>query len=515
MSNIKYEVKGGMQYRIEKLPLAELVSMGKFGVDDTEPEIDSASGFLQRLAQKLEWRKGGGKRAKAYLRSIVMGSGLLDAFVVVPADLILKSVKKNLRLSDGEEERAWEEVKAYVEERINNGALYFIIDGQNRLNEALVPLFKSKLAFGDEKIEIIGSDGSYINLAGKKFKDLPAGIKNYIDQIQIPFVVAEDGDIEQFSQALIWKNEGVAWDAWQITLQQNWYTKFRQQLHYIADEDYGDKPSRDALDKISGAKFAYDVNGYDLVVAQLLVWMDTKTQPKKAEDFEHYFDGKKSIKERHLTDLKRYLKEFSKKYDDKKPITNVELRNYVMLRYALDRPKEFPTVAIPSWRIKEGVSFAGMFQLVNAILMKDPTSYGELESHQYYKQGNITTKSKNPGSYVYYNSESKESDLIGRLVILLNVMTNANNKKASKLIADKLLDDGIVVVIDDERMLTLEEIYVQNPNDSRGTPIPISQLSSKKFDRGHKVAKSKGGKNDELIIQPIRENRQTQEDYVA
>ena len=57
-------------------------------------------------------------------------------------------------------------------------------------------------------------------------------------------------------------------------------------LEDCSDEDYGDKPSRDALDKISGAKFAYDVNGYDLVVAQLLVWMDTKTQPKKAEDFE-------------------------------------------------------------------------------------------------------------------------------------------------------------------------------------------------------------------------------------
>ena len=64
--------------------------------------------------------------------------------------------------------RAWEEVKAYVQERMNSGAQYFIIDGQNRLNEALVPLFKSDLAFGDEKIEIEGSDGSYCNLAGPK-----------------------------------------------------------------------------------------------------------------------------------------------------------------------------------------------------------------------------------------------------------------------------------------------------------------------------------------------------------
>ena len=88
-------------------------------------------------------------------------------------------------------------------------------------------------------------------------------------------------------------------------------------------------------------------------------------------------------------------------------------------------------------------------------------------------------------------------------------------RKDARVIADKLLDEGIVVVIDKARMITLEEIYIKNPNDSRGTPIPVSQLSSKKFDRGHKVAKSKGGKNDDLVIQHIRENRQTQDDYVA
>ena len=263
----------------------------------------------------------------------------------------------------------------------------------------------------------------------QKFKDLPAGIKNYIDQIHIPFVFAEEGDIEQFSQALIWKNEGVAWDLWQITLQENWYTKFRQDINSIASKDNGDTNSCKALEKISGSKFAYDVNGFDLVVAQLLVWMNTKTQPKTAEDFTSYFDGTNTVKKRHLIELKRYLGEFAKKYDDKKPVTNVELRNYVMLRYALDHPNEFSTLAIPAWNVKDGVAFAGIFQLVNHLLMKDPESLGELKTHQVFKQGNRETKSKNPGSYVYYNSESKPDDLLGRLVILFNVMRNVHNKE--------------------------------------------------------------------------------------
>jgi len=521
MSNIKYEVVGGMRYDIETIPLVDLVEMGKPGGEDTEPKINSASGFLQRLAQKFEWRRvgpmGHQHRAKAYLRSIVMGSGLLDAFVLVPADLILTSVEENLEDSDseGEERRAWVEVLKYVKEHMKNGAEYFIIDGQNRLNEALIPLFTNELAFGPDKIEVVGSDGSKHNLAGRKFKQLAPGIKNYIDNIEVPIVTATQGDIDQFSQALIWKNEGVSWDDWQIILLENWYTKFRQQLHSIASKDNGDAFSCVALDKISGAKFAYDINGYDLVVAQLLVWMDTKTQPKKAEDFKSYFNGTNKLKTRYLTELKRYLKEFAQIYKNSRPITNVELRNYVMLRYALDHRKEFPTVMIPHWNVINGVSFAGIFKVINAVLMKDPQSFGELINHQKRTHGGITTKNKNPGSYVYFNSESKDSDLIGRLVILFNVMTDTKKKPASKKIADELLDKGIVVEVDDARMITLDEIWVKDSIDSTGKAVPVSQLSSKRFDRGHKVAKSKGGKNDELIIQPIRENRQTQEDYVA
>ena len=94
-------------------------------------------------------------------------------------------------------------------------------------------------------------------------------------------------------------------------------------------------------------------------------------------------------------------------------------------------------------------------------------------------------------------------------------MTDTKKKPASKKIAEELLDKGIVVEVDDARMITLDEIWVKDSIDSTGKAVPVSQLSSKRFDRGHKVAKSKGGKNDELIIQPIRENRQTQDDYVA
>ena len=299
-------VENGTNFRIETVSLYTLYELGSFGKNGEEPEINSAKGFLQRLAQQLEWNRHDRRRAKAYLRSLAKGSGLLDAFVVVPTELLLNSVKNNMEDATGEELEAWKGVLSYVEERMSKGAKFFIIDGQNRLNESIIPFFNSEMPFAsDSALVFLGDEGERVNVAGKKFGDLDEGIKEYLREIKIPFVTATAGDIEQFSNALIWKNEGIAWDDWQKKLLEKWYTKFRRQISSIASKDEGDYFSREALSRISGAKFAYDVNGYDLIVAQLLVWMDTHNQPKNVEDFASYFGGVKSISSAQVNDLKR------------------------------------------------------------------------------------------------------------------------------------------------------------------------------------------------------------------
>ena len=509
-----YNVENGTQFEIEKLNLQTLYEFGSFGKEGEEPEINSAKGFLQRLAQQIEWNRHDRRRAKAYMRSLVKGSGLLDAFVVVPCDLILNSVTNNMVDAVGEGLEAWAAVKKYIEERISKGAKYFIIDGQNRLNESIVPFFDNSMPFGDDALVFNGSDGTRTNVAGKLMKDLPQGIQDTIGEIEVPFVTATAGDIEQFSAALIWKNEGIAWDEWLKCLTNMWYTKFRRQISSIASADGGDSFSRSALKRVSGAKFAYDVNGYDLIVAQLLVWMETGIQAKKVDEFTSFFGGIKTISTKQVDMLKVYFKEFDTAYD-KKEVTNTELRNYVMLRYAIDNPKKFPKIAVPNWKVVKGPKFAKVFCTINQKLVKDPEVLGEEASYNIFKmKGGLRSRSKNPGSYLYYNSESKPDFLLNRLVILFNVFTDVNGMLPDK-IKNAMWDENTIIEIDTAKMPSLEEMWVSNPNDSNGNAIPISTLKSANFDRGHKVAKSKGGSNTDLVIQKKRENRQMQEDYVA
>ena len=510
-----YKVEHGTKFHLEKTTLYNLYLLGSFGVNGEEPEINSAHGFLQRLAQKTEWNQNDKKRAKSYIQSLIKGSNLLDNFVLIPIDLLLKSVENNMVYASGEELKAWESVIAYIEEHKEKGAKVFIIDGQNRLNEAIIPFFDSNMALPQEAIVFrpIDKDGKPTgkakNIANKLYKELPKGIQEYIKDIEIPLIVADAGDIKQFSAALIWKNEGIAWDAWQKLITNQWYTKFRRQLSSIASEDDGDPQSIEALKRISGAKYMYDVNGLDLIVAELLAWMVTAIQPTKVEDFDSYFNGTNVITQTQIDLLKKYLREFDSHYD-KKLITNVELRNYVMLRYVIDNPnrKEFDKLAIPSWKINKGTAFAGIYKTINNSLVKDPVKLGEKPSYEYIRpaNGGKSIQSKVPGSYVWSCSKSGPLYIENRLTILLNVLQNANDKTPKSIIED-LHKYQAVIELDTDAMPDMEQLYMDEPYDNKGVRIPISTLKSANWDRGHKSPKSKGGSNTDLVLQKGRENK--------
>jgi len=518
MANIKKlfgkcKVENGTKFRIEITTLYDLYLLGSHGVEGEEPEINSAKGFLQRLAQKQEWNRNQKRRAKSYIKSLIKGSGLLDSFILIPGDLLLDSVKSKMIDAEGEALKAWKTVSKYIEERITRGAKYFIIDGQNRLNESIVPFFDSKFALPEEAIVFVNEDKKRENIANLKFEALDKDIQDYIKNIQVPLVIASAGDIEEFSDTLIWKNEGIAWDDWQKQITEQWYTKFRRQLSSIASKDEGDSFSIAALERISGAKYMYDVNGLDLIVAELFAWMNTQVQPTKIDDLDSYFLGTNVITETQVKLLKKYLKEFDGAYDLKK-ITNVELRNYVMLRYVIDNPSKFKYLDVPPWKIEKGTDFASIYKIINHTLMKAPTKYGQLPSYEQAKlaNGGSAPKTKVAGSYVWCNSESKPKFIEARLSILLNVLQNTNGKTPLTILND-LHKNLVVIELDTAAMTPLEQMYQLDPNDNHGNKVPVSTLKSRNFDRGHKTAKSKGGSNTDLTMQGVRENRQQGDNY--
>ena len=119
---------------------------------------------------------------------------------------ILKSAELRYEETVEEEKEAWKGVLEYIKERMSKGTEFFIIDGQNRLNESIIPFFENKLTFDNKSLVFIEKDGTKVHCAGKKFKDLSKDIQSYMEDIKIPLVVASSGDIAAFSKTLIWKN---------------------------------------------------------------------------------------------------------------------------------------------------------------------------------------------------------------------------------------------------------------------------------------------------------------------
>ena len=60
-------VQDSTKFKLELISLQGLFDLGTPGGDTVNSKIDAAAGFLQRLAQQLEWRKKENARAKKYI----------------------------------------------------------------------------------------------------------------------------------------------------------------------------------------------------------------------------------------------------------------------------------------------------------------------------------------------------------------------------------------------------------------------------------------------------------------
>jgi len=529
-------VRDSSEFTLNTTTLGRIYKSGSKGVNSKASTIDRATGFLQRLAQKTIWQQDDFAKCKEYLVSMIKGSNLLDSFVTVPAELLLATVKDRVTSTTGEINEAWVQVGKFLEERIESGVQHFIIDGQNRLFESIIPFFNNEISLSAEQsIVFIMSDKNgnveEFDAKGRFYKDLPVEIQNWIMEIQIPVVIGTRGDLERFCETLIWKNEGIAWDDWQKMVTKNWFTKYLSQIRKLSDKDTANPIITKLLSKVAGKAYEYDRNGWDRFISELLMWMVRGTEVTKLDEVKLFFDGNYTVSQRHLNNLERYLKEFGEAYNSvwkngstaadgrsgSKGITNTELRNYVYMRYALDNPKSdaFKGLSVPNWKVNKGVSFASTYKLYNGLLMKDPTKFGELPNRTLSnnKVGGKFLTAKTPGAYVTLCGQYDKTHIQGRLEILFSVL--GGRKPETKHIFDTLIKENIVTEMAKDITPSMAEIYENNPFTADGEKINVvDHDNTNLFDIGHVNPKSKGGSNEDVVLQKKSPNRKLQDNPI-
>ena len=471
-------IQEAVSFEPKTFKLSKLKDHVTKGNEGFEPLFSTVSGALQRINQSEEWKKDNFKRSKEFMHCVITGAGALDNIIIVPVKLVLKGLEDKSKIEPDIPKEIWKETIKQVKADQESGTMYYIIDGQNRLVNAIKGFYEGTFALGD-KIITAKDDGEEYVLSGQKYADLPLKYREYIDNINLTVLLAQKGDIDSFVDSLIAKNEGLSWEPWMKLITKKWYTLYRKKISEITSNTQ----VKNTLNKINGRDYSYDKNGHDLIISELLIWMKDKNQINKPNQHIPYFDGLEKIKDSYFDKLKKYIQEFGKGYAKIPTIQNVEFRNYIMFRFGLDHRAQFPTIAFPKFKPHMTVDFVNQYRIYNKVLREDKNGRKSVII------GDKTVTTKVPGFYYWACSEIAREHINCRLKLLSEKFIDNTNK---------LVSGGIVKEIKvEDPMPSIETIYDHNSIEvSMGESLRPSEVSADFYDRGHLIAKKNGGTND-------------------
>lgn len=473
------------------IKVSELKDLATKGGDKLFATMSTKPGMLQRPLQEEEWKKLDFERCQGYMYTLFIGAGRVDNIILVPVKLVIQSLKKKQLIGKLDiPEKTFQIIIDNVENDYKNGTKFYIIDGQNRIVNAICgfyedeyPLIKNK--DGKELIAVDDKTGEETYLNGKRYSQLPKNCQDHLDRIKLNVLTAQEGEIDIFVATLIAKNQGVSWTEWMMLWTNSWFSLYRNKVEEITSNPV----VNEALNQVLGKEYLYDKYGHDLITSELLVWMEKKQQLTKYDYHKPYLAGNLVIKSSHFKNLKTYLIEIRNGYINKegkfaKKIHNVELRNYVKFRYAIDHPTEFNNIfakfSLPKFKVNMKADFVARFRQYDKTLKADPNNY--IINPQFKK------KVKAPGFYIYANSEQDRDSIELRLELLFKHLAKD---------LDFLKKKGIIKIIDTTPMPLIEVVAMDDLTEiSTKRELRPSEALSGDFHRGHKIAVNNEGTND-------------------
>jgi len=102
--------------------------------------------WLQRLMQKKKWNKNKGERIKSYLHGFFTGRSTIQPFYIVKIEVLEEHIEEQIALQTQKEiKNIYNDILEEIQSLKKEGALYVLLDGQNRLDLCLKPFFEGKL----------------------------------------------------------------------------------------------------------------------------------------------------------------------------------------------------------------------------------------------------------------------------------------------------------------------------------------------------------------------------------
>lgn len=178
--------------------------------------------WLQRHQQTKKWRKAKGKKIRSFLRSFFSGNSILTPFYVVKVEVLLDYIDDEIdNETDKTVKKVFQDMKTQLLEKKKEGVEFILLDGQNRLYEAIMPFFQSKLEYNVyDKPFIISIDGEVKTLTKFKFDDIDIdeSIKKCFKETEIILAEGQEGHIKAFVNSIVAMNEGEPWSQFESVI---------------------------------------------------------------------------------------------------------------------------------------------------------------------------------------------------------------------------------------------------------------------------------------------------------
>ena len=183
--------------KIQLMKLRDLVDCYRNG------QFVVMSSWFQRIAQDKKWEQSDCKKAKQYMRALFDTSTGVTAFVTIDIDIVENCLKNEIRKSEGDIKNLYKDILAELQTLKENGAEALILDGQNRLQFALLKYYN-----GDISCDIPVADGY---LRDVFYEELSADLKKQIDNLPVQYIECTSDCITNITDLIIALNEGVKW----------------------------------------------------------------------------------------------------------------------------------------------------------------------------------------------------------------------------------------------------------------------------------------------------------------
>jgi hypothetical protein len=202
--------------------LPDIKSIWDFYILALNGKITVLPEWLQRNQQTKKWRKAKGKKIKSFLRSFFTGNSLLTPFYIVNIDVLLDYIDDEIDTETNESvKKVFKDMKKELETKKKSGVEYVLLDGQNRLYEAIIPFFQGTLECNKyAKPFVFTDDGEEVIKGDFKFTDIDLGeaIKDTFRNTQIIVAEGEKGHIKAYVDSIVAMNEGEPWSLFESTI---------------------------------------------------------------------------------------------------------------------------------------------------------------------------------------------------------------------------------------------------------------------------------------------------------